>query len=70
MSRAGRAGLLAAAATLASCGGSDGDSLFRPPPPPVPLAQVSDRTAFASGCDQQQSAGTLYPSSEVEPFLA
>ncbi|MGH8482186.1 MAG: sialidase family protein, partial [Nevskiaceae bacterium] len=63
------AGLLVAAAALASCG-DDGDSLFRPPPPPVPLAQVSDRTGFAGSCDQQQSAGTLYPSSEVEPFLA
>lgn len=73
------------AALLAACGGG-GDAppaaclvvaettraapLFVPAEPPVPLASVSGLSPFPVGCGRDVVCGTVYHSSEVEPFVS
>jgi BNR repeat-like domain len=69
-------GLLALVALVPACGGGgNGGSVAPPPPQPPPFTSVSQvkvsgASTFASGCDQVQPSGTLYPNTAVEPSLA
>ena len=76
LSRIAAAALLCCGVFLSACGGGGGGSsppmVMPPPPDPTPDTQfpVSLLSPFAAGCEGTPVAGTLYPNSEVEPFVA